>query len=113
MQGQKVSTVDGDENRRQRAQVRVGHLPLSSPVCQRVRRRRSRLQSRHYEAVGTADDFHDADALTVPSFGQARALARIWLEMKARELAGWCVCPTLHHSGVFAPRRAGADVKRK
>ena len=34
------------------------------------------------------DDFHHADALTVPRFGQARALARIWLEVKARELAG-------------------------
>lgn len=34
------------------------------------------------------DDFRDADGLTVPSFGQAQALARIWLEVKRWELAG-------------------------
>jgi hypothetical protein len=75
------------------------------------------------------------------SFGQAQALARIWLEVKARELAGHpeplrgtftvaaavnqhptrppgggrhtgrCVCPNLHHYGVFAPRTADVDVE--
>ncbi len=99
------------------------------------------LQSRHYKALGAAHDFRDADGLTVPSFGQAQVLARIWLEVKARKLAGhpeplrgtftvaaavnqhptrppgrgshagWCVCPNLHHHGVLAPRTAGVDVK--
>ena len=47
---------------------------------------RSRLPSA--QRVDAADDFRDADGLTVPSFGQAQALARIWLEVKRSELAG-------------------------
>jgi integrase len=43
---------------------------------------------RHLESLGAADDARDADGLSVFSFSQAQARARVWFQRKAREQAG-------------------------
>jgi integrase len=43
---------------------------------------------RHYQAFGAADDFRDADGLSVFSFAQAQEQARTFFARKAREAAG-------------------------
>jgi integrase len=43
---------------------------------------------RHYEALGAADDFRDADGLSAFSFAQAQERAREFFKRKAREAAG-------------------------
>jgi integrase len=44
--------------------------------------------TRHYEAIGAADDARDADGLSALSHGQAQAKARAWFAAKVREQAG-------------------------
>jgi integrase len=53
-----------------------------------VARLRDETGKQHYEALGAADDARDPDNLTVFSFPQAQALARLFFERRARELAG-------------------------
>lgn len=43
---------------------------------------------RHYQALGAADDFRDADGLSVFSFAQAQEQARTFFARMAREVAG-------------------------
>jgi hypothetical protein len=43
---------------------------------------------RHYQAFGAADDFRDADGLSVFSFAQAQEQARTFFARKVREAAG-------------------------
>ncbi|OYZ89373.1 MAG: integrase, partial [Rhizobiales bacterium 17-65-6] len=56
-----------------------------------IARFRSEAGSQAYDSLGAADDFRDADGLSVFSFDQAQAQARDWFDQKAREQAGLLV----------------------
>ena len=53
-----------------------------------IARMRDEDGQRHYEALGPADDVRDADGITVFSFAQAQGKARVFFDVKARQLAG-------------------------
>lgn len=53
-----------------------------------IARFRDDAGQRSYEALGAADDFSDADGLTLFSFAQAQIRARSYFERRAREIAG-------------------------
>lgn len=43
---------------------------------------------RHFERIGSADDYRDADGVSVFSYSEAQTKARAYFERKAREVAG-------------------------
>lgn len=61
----------------------------------------------HYESLGAADDYADANGTAILDFGQAQAAARRWFDRKAREFVMGEPVPS--HSGPYTVKDACDD----